>query len=641
MNDNILVSVICNTYNHEMFVRDTLDGIVMQRTNFDFEVIVHDDASLDGTADVVREFERNYPHLIKPIYQTENQYSKGIGITRTITVPRAKGKYLAFCEGDDRWINPYKLQKQIDYMESHSDCSLCAHRAVMCDLETKTVSLFPNQRESRDYPIEEIMIAGGNLLATASYVMRKEVYETIPAEFFSRLIGDYQMMIHAASCGRVHCLQEPMAIYNFKAPNSTAVKRYTEHGAKEYSQQYRTAFNIEVYNVTDRMDRYYGNKYHEAFSFHLRYYRYHILKHSGKLEQIQESQYDEFRLIDTKRKELKEYKQKKTWGSDETVVSDVSKVPAIVWPHTNEVEVSVFCDVLNQRDFVIDKLNSILTQKTNFGFELLICDLGSTDGTAEIVKQYAQQFPEVIKAVYIQARTTVDRDQAIREHLYPLAKGQYFAWCCGYYRWSCSDKLQIQYDYMKANKTCTACLHRILFCNYENCKCVIWPKDRWLYVKDYSVPNLIYNAGRLETKVAAGSLFLPRTVFESIPDEYAADILGIYQLLFNASEKGAIYYSSDILGEFYSTSSADDVDQADRIRFLEVILNDYEKTKKLLKGRYSKDFDQKINGIQYELSSKLGDWSRVSRPEFDQYRLVDQIRESLEQDEIDSAEKKD
>ena len=123
--EEIKVSVMCLVYNHGKYLRDCLEGILMQRTDFAYEILLHDDASTDNSADILREYEAKYPNVVKPIYQTENQYSRSIPISFTYQYPRAQGKYIALCEGDDYWIDPYKLQKQVDYMESHPDCTFC------------------------------------------------------------------------------------------------------------------------------------------------------------------------------------------------------------------------------------------------------------------------------------------------------------------------------------------------------------------------------------------------------------------------------------------------------------------------------------------------------------------------------------
>ncbi|TWV15118.1 glycosyltransferase [Bacteroidaceae bacterium HV4-6-C5C] len=108
-----LVAIICTTYNHKSYIRQCLDGFMMQKTDFAFEVLIHDDASTDGTVDIIREYEKKYPNIIKPIYQKENQYSKGIDVSIYI-FPRLNSKYIAWCEGDDFWVDPLKLQKQIN-----------------------------------------------------------------------------------------------------------------------------------------------------------------------------------------------------------------------------------------------------------------------------------------------------------------------------------------------------------------------------------------------------------------------------------------------------------------------------------------------------------------------------------------------
>ena len=113
---DIKVSVCCITYNHLPYLRQCLDGLLMQKTTFDFEILLHDDASTDGTTDIVREYAAAYPDLIRPVIQTENQYSsKTRAIITTYLLPLAKGKYIALCEGDDYWTDPLKLQSKSIY----------------------------------------------------------------------------------------------------------------------------------------------------------------------------------------------------------------------------------------------------------------------------------------------------------------------------------------------------------------------------------------------------------------------------------------------------------------------------------------------------------------------------------------------
>jgi len=122
---NILVSISCLTYNHEPYIRSAIEGFLKQNTTFHFEVLMHDDASTDHTASIIREYEEKYPDIINPIYQIENQYSKGVWVSGVYQFPRAKGKYIAICEGDDYWTDPLKLQKQVDLMEKYHAASMC------------------------------------------------------------------------------------------------------------------------------------------------------------------------------------------------------------------------------------------------------------------------------------------------------------------------------------------------------------------------------------------------------------------------------------------------------------------------------------------------------------------------------------
>ena len=118
--NNPLVSICCITYNHDNYIRDALEGFIMQKTDFEFEIIIHDDASTDLTATIIREFENNHPDVFTCIYQKENQWSKGIKPSPTYVWPKAKGKYIALCEGDDYWTDLYKLQKQLVFFRKES-----------------------------------------------------------------------------------------------------------------------------------------------------------------------------------------------------------------------------------------------------------------------------------------------------------------------------------------------------------------------------------------------------------------------------------------------------------------------------------------------------------------------------------------
>src|SRR4030042_931063 len=127
---NLKISILCITYNHEKFIRQSLESFMMQKTDFDFEVIVGEDCSPDTTREIIKEFEQKYSHTIKPIYRDKN-----IGVMKNLIdiLYRAKGKYIALCEGDDYWTDCLKLQKQVDFLEAHDDYVLCAGKSLKRD----------------------------------------------------------------------------------------------------------------------------------------------------------------------------------------------------------------------------------------------------------------------------------------------------------------------------------------------------------------------------------------------------------------------------------------------------------------------------------------------------------------------------
>jgi hypothetical protein len=129
----VLVSILCATYNHRDFIESALNGFLGQVTSFPFEIIVRDDASTDGTAEVLQEYAKRYPHIIRTVFEKENQYSKGIK-HQSVTYPLAKGEFIALCDGDDYWLDPMKLQKQYDFLTGYPEYVLCYHPALVVNL---------------------------------------------------------------------------------------------------------------------------------------------------------------------------------------------------------------------------------------------------------------------------------------------------------------------------------------------------------------------------------------------------------------------------------------------------------------------------------------------------------------------------
>ncbi|MCS3924891.1 glycosyltransferase [Methanosalsum natronophilum] len=262
MNSKPLVSICCAAYNHEPYIRDALEGFVMQKTDFLFEVIINDDASTDKTAEIIKEYETKYPDIIKPNYQVENKYSKGIRPS-TITFKLAKGKYVALCEGDDYWTDSLKLQKQVDEMEKHPECDMSFHPALVIydDGSKKNEYRTYLKTGNKIIPPEEIIRNGGGFCPTASLMFRKEVLSDLPEWFNDAPVGDQFLQIHGALRGGAVYIDEPMSVYrrmvnkswsdnmkNLKYALSHNNKRvrYLERFNKDLNYKYNDEFKYQI-----------------------------------------------------------------------------------------------------------------------------------------------------------------------------------------------------------------------------------------------------------------------------------------------------------------------------------------------------------------------------------------------------------
>ncbi len=216
MNDKeIVVSISCITYNHASYIRQCLEGFMMQQTTFAFEVLIHDDCSTDGTTEFIREYAEKYPDVIKPMYESVNQWSIGHTVgSAEWNLPRSKGKYIAFCEGDDYWTDPKKLQKQVDYMEAHEEVGMiCSPSQIYNQSEGNFIGI--NGKPGDE--IFENLFHGHSDLFTATILVRRDVYAKYLNETKSLApIGlsiDTAMYYWLSLNSKIYYMDEPTAVY--------------------------------------------------------------------------------------------------------------------------------------------------------------------------------------------------------------------------------------------------------------------------------------------------------------------------------------------------------------------------------------------------------------------------------------------
>ena len=245
-----LVSICCLTYNQKDYIAQTLDSMLSQKTDFPIEILIHDDASTDGTDEIIRSYAARYPEIIRPLFETENQFSKEIkNISGVFNFPRAKGKYIAMCEGDDFWNDPDKLQQQVDYMRENPDCTICFHSAHRINVGVAgTVLMRPYKKTGIIMPRDIINKSVG--YPTASLLIRADLMKELPAFYMKAPIGDIPMQLCMAAEGYGYYIDKPMATYRYNAPGSWTNDMYM---SADYIEKQKT-YCDEMLNMYDRYD---------------------------------------------------------------------------------------------------------------------------------------------------------------------------------------------------------------------------------------------------------------------------------------------------------------------------------------------------------------------------------------------------
>ncbi len=267
----ILVAIKCLTYNHAPYIRQCLDGFVMQKTDFRFVAIVHDDASTDGTADIIREYEKKYPEIIKPIYETENQYSKKDGSLFFLVdtaIKDTKCKYIALCEGDDYWTDPLKLCTQIEYLENNPCCGLCYTKVNRFDEKTHTYNnSWGGPNDCFAQFIKE------NTVPTLTAIFRSKLYYAYinDVQPYTRgwRMGDYPLWIwlsYTSEIKFVDCVTGVYRILETSASHSNDLQKRINFVSSGHDIQ---RFFLNLFNVEYDVDEFESTKLEQLASFAL------------------------------------------------------------------------------------------------------------------------------------------------------------------------------------------------------------------------------------------------------------------------------------------------------------------------------------------------------------------------------------
>lgn len=267
--DNPLVSVKCMTYNHENYISQCIEGFLRQKTKFPFEILIHDDCSTDSTANIVAEYAKKFPKIIKPIYEEENLYSKNDGSHHKKIDAAIKGKYLAICEGDDYWINSNKLQMQVEFLEKHQDYGACYTYARGFD--QKTLS-FTKKIGGKEPSFKNIFVHG-NMIPNLTSCVRMDLYKNYehsinPGEK-KWLLGDLPKWLWFSKNCKIKCMAKVTAIYRVlqnSASHSVDINRQIafDQSCKDIRQFFSELYDREdlyrIYLANIRFDNAWKNK---------------------------------------------------------------------------------------------------------------------------------------------------------------------------------------------------------------------------------------------------------------------------------------------------------------------------------------------------------------------------------------------
>jgi glycosyltransferase involved in cell wall biosynthesis len=202
------LSVMMITYNHERFIAQALESVLAQRVNFDYEIVIGEDCSTDGTREILMDFCRRYPKRIVPLLRDKN-----VGAMRNLetTLAACRGQYLALLEGDDYWTSQEKLERQVNFLDTHPSSSMCCHRVQFLD-ETgfAEADVFPSL-PAGPYTIEDLL--KGNFVMTCSAVLRRDLVPALPPWFQKMKLGDWAMFALAARHGTIELMDEIMSVY--------------------------------------------------------------------------------------------------------------------------------------------------------------------------------------------------------------------------------------------------------------------------------------------------------------------------------------------------------------------------------------------------------------------------------------------
>jgi glycosyltransferase involved in cell wall biosynthesis len=564
--NNIKVSVICVTYNHEKYIRRAMEGFVSQKVNFKFEVLVGDDASQDSTKEIIQEYSVKYPDIIKPIYREKN-----IGSIRNWLdlFSRVEGEYVAINDGDDYWIDENKLQIQVDYLDKNKECAVCFHpvlvkQEIMGSVSEEVFDIYPHNLKNQ-YSIGELIDA--NFIQTNSVMYRWAFGKSLKLYFNEEAYpSDYYLHILQSKYGEIHSIPRVMSVY---LKNITGVFSSIDD-PKEILLKYGIG---------------HANLYIECFN-----------RFDDELKEISQRKINA--IVDIlvseaiERFDCERLRQLSKWNYElvRNVIQDkynlsldVKDSDDIVEKFKDKVTISVMITSFNHKLHLNEAIKSVVDQNGFFRINIFICDDYSTDGSDEVIQDFKNRYPNVINIVPSYGNVGMLKNM---KRGFGACDGEYVAICEGDDYWFSPFKLHKQWVSLAKNPNAMFCFNWSIL-RYDNGVCI--PHTEQSGLDEYQLINTDYLYSNPIT-ANFSSCFYRGTAIRKLREEYYEES-GAADWLFNylISLQGPGVFIKELLS-VYRIHSGGQWSGMSKIKMEESI----KKTKQAF-HKYNEDLDKNIN----------------------------------------------
>jgi glycosyltransferase involved in cell wall biosynthesis len=434
-----LVSVITIAYNQVRYIEQTLDSILAQRTSFDFEVLVGDDCSSDGTAEVIAKYAKRHPQIVPVLRKT----NFGPNANFQDLARRVRGKFVAICEGDDFWTDPNKLQKQVDFFEEHPEFTVCFHQVkVLYENHPEIEEFFP-ERCSRELSREHLLRQ--NCIQTNSVMYRWRFGPDYPFELKPEIVpGDWYTHLLQAKVGRIGYLDDCMAVYRrhsngMWSPYVTELARSRRYGNGEieFFRSLKEHFGGRLRAHLDETQNFLFRRLFLAFL------------DDCDVESLHKLIADNSDIAAKGCADL---------GFDPDTVRQADAA-ALRRSLLDQSRISVIVTSYNHAEYIARCLDSILAQEGLLDLQIIVGDDHSSDGTADIISAYASKHSDKIE--FLRHEKNVGMLQNMKECL-ALADGRYIAFCEGDDYWLSSRKLLKQLAAVRPDPEIKLCFNWLL-----------------------------------------------------------------------------------------------------------------------------------------------------------------------------------